>query len=115
VLAIADELTYDGLVLRQRPDDPEFAPEGEAFTVCSFWLVSALARIGELERARALCERLLAYSSPLELFAEHLDPETGRHLGNFPHTFTHLAMVNAIQHVIAADHGGVPDEDGLTA
>ena len=65
VLAIQDELVEGGLVLRHRPDDPKFAVEGEAFAVCSFWLVSALDEIGEKDAARELCERLLAYASPL--------------------------------------------------
>jgi alpha,alpha-trehalase len=103
VLAVEDELTERGLVLRRRPADAEFAVEGETFTVCSFWLVSALVEIREVERARELCERLLAYSSPLGLYAEHLDPDTGRHLGNFPHAFTHLAQINALMHLIADD------------
>ncbi len=116
VITIADELTVNGVVLRQAPDEEHSTVEGEAFAVCSFWLVSALARIGEKERARDLCERMLAFASPLELFAENIDPHTGRHLGNFPHAFTHLAMVNAIQHVIASDEGAMPQEDeGLTA
>ena len=103
VIAVADELVEDGLVLRQRPDEEDFAVEGETFTVCSFWLVSALAEIGEVARARELCERLLALASPLGLYAEHIDPDTGRHLGNFPHAFTHLALVNAALHVIGAE------------
>jgi GH15 family glucan-1,4-alpha-glucosidase len=56
-----------------------------------------------MERARKLCERLLAYSSPLGLFAEEIDPITGRHLGNFPQAFTHLALINAVVHVIRAE------------
>ena len=100
VLAIADELTERGLVLRRRPEEEDFEVEGETFTVCSFWLVSALCEIQEVERARDLCERLLAYTSPLGLYAEHLDPDTGRHLGNFPHAFTHLALINALMHLI---------------
>ncbi len=100
VLAIADELSEGGLVLRRRPADEEFEVEGETFTVCSFWIVSALCEIQEVERARDLCERLLAYTSPLGLYAEHLDPDTGRHLGNFPHAFTHLALINALMHLI---------------
>jgi GH15 family glucan-1,4-alpha-glucosidase len=103
VLAIADELVEDGLVLRQRPEEEDFAVEGETFTVCSFWLVSAFVEIGEVGRARELCERLLALASPLGLYAEHIDPDTGRHLGNFPHAFTHLALVNAALHVIHAE------------
>ena len=109
VEAIAQELVEDGLVLRMRPDEHDFAVEGETFTVCSFWLVSALAEIGEVERAREMCERLLALASPLGLYAEHLDPDSGRHLGNFPHAFTHLALVNAALHVIAAEGEPVSD------
>ena len=108
VLAIADELVEDGLVLRQRPAK-KFAVEGEAFTVCSFWLVSALVEIDELERGRELCERLLALASPLGLYAEHIDPDSGRHLGNFPHAFTHLSLVNAALHVIRAEGEPVGD------
>ena len=66
-------------------------------------MVSALAEIGEPVRARELAERMLAYASPLDLFAENIDPHTGRHLGNYPNAFTHLAMVNALLHVIALD------------
>jgi GH15 family glucan-1,4-alpha-glucosidase len=110
VLAVESELMEKGLVLRRRPAR-EFAIEGETFVVCSFWLVSALAEIGELERARELMERLLAYQSPLGLYAEHIDPDTGRHLGNFPHAFTHLALVNAAVHLIGAEQPAI----GLTA
>jgi GH15 family glucan-1,4-alpha-glucosidase len=109
VEAIADELVVDGLVLRQRPDQEEFAVEGETFTVCSFWLVSALVEIGEVERGRELCERLMALASSLGLYAEHLDPDSGRHLGNFPHAFTHLALVNAALHVIRAEGESLTD------
>jgi len=65
--------------------------------------VSALCEIGEIDRARDLCEKLLAYSSDLGLYAEEIDPRTGRHLGNFPQAFTHLALINAVMHVIRAD------------
>ena len=105
VLAIADELTEDGLVLRYRVDETDDGMAGEegTFTICSFWLVSALTEIGELERARDLCERLLSLSSPLGLYAEEIDTRTGRHLGNFPQAFTHLALINAVMHVIRAE------------
>jgi GH15 family glucan-1,4-alpha-glucosidase len=105
VLAIADNLTEQGLVLRYRTettDDGLSGVEG-TFTICSFWLVSALVEIGEVKRARHLCERLLGYASPLELYAEEIDPRTGRHLGNFPQAFTHLALINALTHVIRAE------------
>jgi GH15 family glucan-1,4-alpha-glucosidase len=105
VMAIADELTRDGLVLRYRVDETDDGLSGEegAFTICSFWLVSALVEIGELARAKRLCERLLSLASPLHLYAEEIDPRTGRHLGNFPQAFTHLALINAVVHVIRAE------------
>jgi GH15 family glucan-1,4-alpha-glucosidase len=105
VNAIADELTDDGLVLRYRVEETDDGLSGEegSFTICSFWLVSALAEIGETRRARELCEKLLSYASPLLLYAEEIDPRSGRHLGNFPQAFTHLALINAVMHVIRAD------------
>ena len=106
VLAIADELTVNGLVLRYKVSETDdgFSGEEGSFTICSFWLVSALAEIGERDRARSLCEKLLGYASPLLLYAEELDPRTGRHLGNFPQAFTHLALINAVLHVIAGEN-----------
>ena len=105
VLAIADELTVDGLVLRYRVEETDDGLSGEegTFTICSFWLVSALVEIGELHRARALCEKLLSFASPLQLYAEEIDAVTGRHLGNFPQAFTHLALINAVVHLIQAE------------
>jgi GH15 family glucan-1,4-alpha-glucosidase len=106
VLAVADELTEHGLVLRYRPEETDDGQSGEegTFTICSFWLVSALVEIGELGRGRRLCERLLSLASPLELYAEEIDHHSGRHLGNFPQAFTHLALINAVMHVIRAEH-----------
>jgi GH15 family glucan-1,4-alpha-glucosidase len=105
VNAIADELTLDGLVLRYivGETDDGLAGEEGTFAICSFWLVSALAEIGEHDRARALCEKMLGYASPLNLYAEEIDARSGRHLGNFPQAFTHLALINAVMHVIRAD------------
>jgi GH15 family glucan-1,4-alpha-glucosidase len=108
VLAIADELTEDELVLRYQVEETDDGFEGEegTFTICSFWLVSALTEIGEVERARALCDKLLSYASPLALYAEEIDPHSGRHLGNFPQAFSHLALINAVMHLIREDEGG---------
>jgi alpha,alpha-trehalase len=105
VLTIADELTEEGLVLRYRVEETDdgFSGDEGTFTICSFWLVSALVEIGELARARALCEKLLSYASPLLLYAEEIDPVTGRHLGNFPQAFTHLALINAVVRIIEAE------------
>jgi GH15 family glucan-1,4-alpha-glucosidase len=109
VNAIFDELTEHGVVLRSRPGregDDEYRLEGEAFAICSFWMVSALTEIGEVSRARELCERMLGFASPLALYAENIDPHTGRHLGNFPHAFTHMGLINALLHVIRSDDPG---------
>jgi GH15 family glucan-1,4-alpha-glucosidase len=108
VRTIADELTEHGLVLRYRTGDTDDGLEGEegTFLICSFWLVSALVEIGEIRRARDLCERLLSYASPLRLYAEELDHRSGRHLGNFPQAFTHLALINAVMHVIRSESAG---------
>ena len=105
ILAIAEELTVDGLVLRYRVEETDDGLEGQegTFAICSFWLVSALAEIGEINRARELCEKMLSYASPLQLYAEEIDPRSGRHLGNFPQAFTHLALINAVMHVVRAD------------
>jgi GH15 family glucan-1,4-alpha-glucosidase len=105
VLAIADELTEDGLVLRYRVEgtDTGFSGEEGTFTICSFWLVSALAMIGETARARALCEKLLSFAGPLQLYAEEIDATTGQHLGNFPQAFTHLTLIEAVSLLIAAE------------
>src|SRR6201999_3643453 len=102
VLAIANELTEEGLVLRYRVEETDDGLTGEegTFLICSFWMVSALSEIGEHERARALCARVLGHASPLALYAEELDAQSGRHLGNFPQAFTHLALINAVAHVI---------------
>jgi GH15 family glucan-1,4-alpha-glucosidase len=105
VLAIADELTVDGLVLRYRVDETDDGLAGEegTFAICSFWMVSALVEIGEFLRAREFCEKLLSHASPLNLYAEEIDARSGRHLGNFPQAFTHLALINAVMHVIRAE------------
>jgi GH15 family glucan-1,4-alpha-glucosidase len=105
VLAIADELTEHGFVLRYRTaetDDGLSGKEG-TFVICSFWLVSALAIIGEMQRARDLMARLVNVASPLGLYAEEFDVETGRHLGNFPQAFSHLALVEAAGRIILAE------------
>jgi alpha,alpha-trehalase len=105
VTAIARELTDHGFVLRYRTQETDDGLAGEegTFLICSFWLVSALEEIGEHARAKALLEKLLAHSSHLGLYAEELDPRSGRHLGNFPQAFTHLALINAVCHVIEGD------------
>ena len=105
VLAIGEELTENGFVLRYRTEETDDGLSGKegTFLICSFWLVSALAIIGELQQARDLMERLLRVGSPLGLFAEEFDVETGRHLGNFPQAFSHLALIEAAGRIIVSE------------
>ncbi|HXB15626.1 MAG TPA: glycoside hydrolase family 15 protein [Solirubrobacteraceae bacterium] len=105
VMAIADELTEDGYVLRYRTDETDDGLSGKegSFLICSFWLVSALAIIGSEQRARDLMERLLRIASPLGLYAEEYDTDTGGHLGNFPQAFSHLALIEAAGRIILAE------------
>ena len=105
VLAIAGDLTEDGFVLRYRTDETDDGLSGKegTFLICSFWLVSALAIIGEQQAARDLMERLLRISSPLGLYAEEFDAPTGRHLGNFPQAFSHLALIEAAARIIVPE------------
>ncbi len=105
VLAIADELTENGFVLRYKTDETDDGLSGKegTFLICSFWLVSGLAIIGEEQRARDLMERLLRVASPLGLFAEEFDVDTGRHLGNFPQAFSHLALIEAAARIIVVE------------
>ena len=105
VLAIADELTEHGFVLRYRTGETDDGMSGKegTFLICSFWLVSALAIIGEEQRACDLMEKLLRVASPLGLFAEEFDVGTGRHLGNFPQAFSHLALIEAAARIIVVE------------
>ena len=105
VMAIANELTEDGFVLRYKTGETDDGLSGKegTFLICSFWLVSALAVIGEEQRARDLLERLIRISSPLGLYAEEFDTETGHHLGNFPQAFSHLAMIEAAGRLILSE------------
>jgi GH15 family glucan-1,4-alpha-glucosidase len=108
VLAIAEELTEDGFVLRYRTEQTDDGMSGKegSFLICSFWLVSGLAVIGEHQRARDLMEKLLRVASPLGLYAEEFDTATAHHLGNFPQAFSHLALIEAAGRIILAELSG---------
>jgi len=105
VLAIAEELTDDGFVLRYKTEETDDGLSGKegTFLICSFWLVSALATVGEMQMARDLMERLLRVASPLGLYAEEFDATTGRHLGNFPQAFSHLALMEAAGRIMLSE------------
>ena len=105
VEAIARDLTEDGFVLRYRTGETDDGLSGKegTFLICSFWLVSALAIVGELQQARDMMERLMRVASPLGLYAEEFDVATGRHLGNFPQAFSHLALIEAAARIIVPE------------
>ena len=103
--AIASDLTENGFVLRYRTEETDDSMSGKegTFLICSFWLVSGLAVIGEVQRARDLMEKLLRVASPLGLYAEEFDAATGRHLGNFPQAFSHLALIEAAARIVVPE------------
>jgi GH15 family glucan-1,4-alpha-glucosidase len=97
--AIASRLTDDGLVVRYRNREGLNADgltgEEGTFVICSFWLVSCLAKAGQVDRAQALFARLCAFANDLGLLAEEIDGRTGEQLGNFPQAFSHIGLINA--------------------
>jgi GH15 family glucan-1,4-alpha-glucosidase len=97
--AIAGDLTENGLVLRYRNDEGLNADgltgEEGTFVICSFWLVSALAKAGEVDRAEELFDTLVSYANDLGLLAEEIDTSSGEMLGNFPQAFSHIGLITA--------------------
>ncbi|MFC0531183.1 glycoside hydrolase family 15 protein [Phytohabitans kaempferiae] len=96
IAATRAELSAGGPLLYRYPPGRDGLPGTEgAFLPCSFWLVQALAATGQRAEAVALFEALLAHASPLGLYAEEMDPATRDHLGNYPQTLTHAALIQA--------------------
>jgi alpha,alpha-trehalase len=97
--AIAADLTEDGLVLRYRNEEglntDGLTGEEGTFVICSFWLVSALAKAGEVDRAERLFDQLAGYANDLGLLAEEIDTANGEQLGNFPQAFSHIGLITA--------------------
>jgi GH15 family glucan-1,4-alpha-glucosidase len=97
--AIARDLTVDGLVLRYLADEGVNADgltgEEGTFVICSFWLVSCLAKAGEIERAEALFAQLAGYANDLGLLGEEIDTANGEQLGNFPQAYSHIGLITA--------------------
>ena len=105
--AIENRLIEDTLVRRYEVERTHVdgLPGGEgSFTACSFWYVECLARAGDLEKAQLLFEKLLGYANHLGLYSEELG-SNGRHLGNFPQAFTHLALISAATYLDRALSG----------
>ena len=107
--AIARDLTEAGLVLRYRAEEGLNADgltgEEGTFVICSFWLVSALARAGEVDRASELFHKLVSYANDLGLLAEEVDTSNDELLGNFPQAFSHIGLIVAAYHIDQARQG----------
>ncbi|MFD1095680.1 glycoside hydrolase family 15 protein [Salegentibacter chungangensis] len=92
VQATERELCVDGLMYRYKNKD-DFGEPSSSFTICTFWLIDSLFKIGEREKAKKMFDRLLSYSNHLGLFSEDIDFKTKRLLGNFPQAYSHLALI----------------------
>jgi GH15 family glucan-1,4-alpha-glucosidase len=93
VHAIERELSYEGLLFRYKNTD-DFGVPSSSFTICTFWFINSLYKIGEVEKSRKLFDQILKYSNHLGLFSEDLDFKTKRLLGNFPQAYSHLALID---------------------
>jgi GH15 family glucan-1,4-alpha-glucosidase len=106
--AIEERLTDDrGLVYRYRTEGGVDGMAGEegTFLLCTFWLAQALALSGQVDRARAVFERAVAFVNDVGLLAEEVDPSTGELVGNFPQAFSHIGLVNAAWAISEAERG----------
>ena len=95
---IREELSEEDLIYRYRVDDGQLGKEG-TFTVCSFWMVDCLTRLGKLREAEGLLNQLTKRSNHLGLYSEEIDPKTGEALGNFPQAYTHMGLITASVHL----------------
>jgi GH15 family glucan-1,4-alpha-glucosidase len=102
VLKIQEELEHNGLMYRYKNND-DFGTPSSAFTICSFWLINALYKIGRKDEAREKFKRLLSYSNHLGLFSEDIDFEAKCLLGNFPQAYSHLALIETAITLMAGE------------
>lgn len=93
VNAIEKELMHQGLLFRYKNED-DFGLPSSSFTVCTFWFINSLYKIGETEKSQKLFDELLSYGNHLGLFSEDIDFSTKRLLGNFPQAYSHLALID---------------------
>ena len=92
VKAIERELCFEGLLYRYKTKD-DFGLPSSSFTICTFWFINSLYKIGDKKKATRLFEQLLGYSNHLGLFSEDIDFKSKRLLGNFPQAYSHLALI----------------------
>ena len=92
VKSIEKELMFEGLLFRYKNKD-DFGEPKSSFTVCTFWFIDSLYKIGEKKKAKKMFDELLSYSNHLGLFSEDLDFKSKELLGNFPQAYSHLALI----------------------
>jgi GH15 family glucan-1,4-alpha-glucosidase len=109
VKAIEKELSNEGLLYRYKNKD-DFGLPSSSFTICTFWFINSLYRIGERQKAEQLFHKLLSYSNHLGLFSEDIDFKTKRLLGNFPQAYSHLALIET-----AINLSNITEEENLIA
>jgi GH15 family glucan-1,4-alpha-glucosidase len=111
---IRTDLTHDGLVYRYRA--PDGLPGGEApFTLCTFWLVNALALGGKVDDAYDVFDKIVDYANDVGLLAEEIDPATGEQIGNFPQAFSHVGLINSAVNLTIADKQGAEERPEMLA
>jgi alpha,alpha-trehalase len=108
-LATQKELSKNGLMYRYKNKD-DFGLPSSSFTICSFWLINSLGKIGRKKEAKKLFKKLLSYSNHLGLFSEDIDFESKRLLGNFPQAYSHLALIRT---AINLSKGETTDDDEI--
>ncbi len=108
-LAIQEELEHNGLLFRYKNSD-DFGTPNSAFTICTFWLINSLFKIGKKKEAREKFKTLLSYSNHLGLFSEDIDFKSKRLLGNFPQAYSHLALIET---AITISGGELTEEELL--
>lgn len=109
VKAIGKELTNDGLLYRYKNED-DFGLPSSSFTICTFWYINALYKIGQKRESKKLFDQLLTYSNHLGLFSEDIDFKTKRLLGNFPQAYSHLALIETAMNFSEMTEGTLYDE-----
>jgi GH15 family glucan-1,4-alpha-glucosidase len=111
IAAVESDLMRDGFLLRYRTESGVDGLGGDEhpFLACSWWLVSAYAACGELEKARGLMDRLAGLFNDVGLISEEYDPGQGRMVGNFPQAFSHLTFIGAAHALAQAEQRGAAE------